>query len=269
MLIDNKNMKDIALVIGGGGAKGLCGIGVIDRLLELGADPDYIVGTSIGAMIGACVAYEYDTDYIKKIFKQNLGKKFLKLLDINIINKSLIKGEKIEETFNVFFMGAKIEELPKKFECVSTKLIDGSRYVFSKGDLTKAVRASISLPGVFEPVKEGDNYLIDGGVSSPVPILRAVEKGYKKIIVINFLNHSKESNDPDLIKTLSASAIHIQNNIFKEQLKEAKRKADIFLIEPDTSDKNILDFFSIDSSFEYGRNLMDKKMNEIKSFLNH
>ncbi|MFW6024764.1 MAG: patatin-like phospholipase family protein [Candidatus Woesearchaeota archaeon] len=260
-------MDDFALVIGGGGAKGICGIGILKVLERNKIKPDYIVGTSIGSLLGSILAYGYDTEYMEEIFNEHIGKKFFKLLDLNIISKSLFKGNKIEEKFEQFFMNANIEELPTKFESVATDIKDGSEYVFDSGNLTKAVRASISLPGIFEPVNVDNKYYMDGGVSNPVPMSCAINKGYKKIVAINFLNRLEEYHN-DIIKTVSASAIHFQRNLFKHQLKEAKKHADIFLIEPDTTDTEILDFFNLEDEISNGKKYMVSKIDKLKDFLN-
>lgn len=260
-------MDNFGLVIGGGGAKGICGIGILEVLEWNNIKPDYIVGTSIGSLLGSIIAYGYDTDYMKEIFEEHIGRKFFKLLDLNIISKSLFKGKKIEEKFEQFYMKAKIEELPTKFECVATDMKDGKEFIFNSGSLTKAVRASISLPGIFEPVKKGNRYLMDGGVSNPVPLSCAINHGYKKIVAINFLNRLEEYHN-DIINSVSASAIHFQRNLFKYQLKEARKHADIFLIEPDTKGTRILDFFNVDEDIKIGREFMENKIPELKKFLN-
>ncbi len=174
----------VALALGGGSARGLAHIGVIKVLLKNDIPIDIISGTSIGALIGGFYAYELDIDKIEDIALSTTNKKMLELLD-PFFNGGLIKGEKIENFLNDHLGGCKFEKLKIPLIVTSTDLHTGDSVYFDKGDLVRAIRASISIPLIFSPIKFKDKYLIDGQVSEPVPVTAAIKKGADFVIAVN------------------------------------------------------------------------------------
>lgn len=163
------NKKQVSLVLGSGGAKGLAHIGVIHWLEDNGFEVSSVSGSSIGALIGGIYAAgkldEFE-EWVRAITKGDM----VTLMDLSWGRGGLIKGDKIISTLTDLVGDKTIEELPINFTAVATD-IRGEREVWlNSGSLFQAIRASISLPMFFTPVQIDDLTLIDGGVLNPVPI---------------------------------------------------------------------------------------------------
>lgn len=156
-------MKKLALVLGGGAAKGYAHIGVIKVLEKYGIKPDLIVGTSMGALVGGMYAIGKDIPYMEELVS-----KFNSIGNFSIIS-TLFKGnilniKKVRKIFDQEFGDIKQEETPIKFVCVATDMKTGCPKNFSEGNLKENIMASISIPGIFPSVKMGENVYCDGGV---------------------------------------------------------------------------------------------------------
>lgn len=177
--------KKIGLALGSGGAKGISHISVIQYLNSLGIEIDYISGSSIGALVGAF----YLTDNLDKIKDDLLNISFydiIKLVDPVFPKNGIVEGSKITEYLSKYIdKDLKIEDLPKPITIIATDYYSGGPVYFKTGNLLNAIRASISIPGIFTPVKNGDYLLIDGGVSNPIPVNVVKEMGADKIIAVN------------------------------------------------------------------------------------
>ena len=164
-------MKDIALVLSSGGARGLAHIGVIEELESQGYHITSIAGCSMGALIGGVYAagkLEEFRDWMKTIDK----KKMLELTDFSLSLNHLVKGTRIIKAIMEFVPDVRIEDLPIPYCAVATDWISGREVVIDKGSLFEAIRASISLPTFYEPVRRDGMILIDGGVVNPIPMNR-------------------------------------------------------------------------------------------------
>lgn len=184
--------KTISLVLGSGGARGMAHIGVIRCLQERGYDIRYISGTSIGALVGGVYAAgkldEY-TNWVKQLTRTDI----LRLLDWSFSHGALFKGDKIIDVLEKLIGSCNIEELPVRFTAVASDL-DGEREVwFNSGPLFQAIRASIAVPMVFEPVMHMGKVLVDGGLVNPIPIAPVMNEQSDLIIAVD-LNAVAEGN---------------------------------------------------------------------------
>ena len=164
-------MKDIALALSSGGARGLAHIGVIEELEAQGYHITSMAGCSMGALIGGVYAagkLEEFRDWMKTIDK----KKMLELTDFSLSLNHLVKGTRIIKAIMEFVPDVRIEDLPIPYCAVATDWISGREVVIDKGSLFEAIRASISLPTFYEPVRRNGMILIDGGVVNPIPMNR-------------------------------------------------------------------------------------------------
>lgn len=164
-------MKDIALALSSGGARGLAHIGVIEELEAQGYHITSMAGCSMGALIGGVYAagkLEEFRDWMKTIDK----KKMLELTDFSLSLNHLVKGTRIIKAIMEFVPDVRIEDLPIPYCAVATDWISGREVVIDKGSLFEAIRASISLPTFYEPVRRDGMILIDGGVVNPIPMNR-------------------------------------------------------------------------------------------------
>lgn len=161
--------KNISLVLGSGGARGLAHIGVIHWLEEHDFHIQSVSGCSMGALIGGIYAAgmldEYES-WVRAIKKTDI----VKLLDLSWGKSGLVKGDKIINTLTELVGDVVIEDLPVAFTAVATDILHGKEVWINSGSLFDAIRASISLPLFFTPFRFNGIDLIDGGVLNPVPI---------------------------------------------------------------------------------------------------
>lgn len=177
-------MKKFGMALGSGAARGLAHIGVLEALEEEGLHPEWIAGTSMGALVGAV----YGSGNLKQLKEEFLRldrRNFLHyFLELNMPRTGLIDGHRIVETLKDQFLTKKIEDLQCPFRCVATNLLTGDPHIFEKGNLTEAVRASISIPGIFTPVYHDSRVLIDGGLVNPVPVDIVREMGAEVVVAV-------------------------------------------------------------------------------------
>lgn len=178
--------KNIALVLSGGGARGLAHIGVIEVLLKNGYRITSISGTSIGSVIGGIYAAGNLTEFTDWITA--LGKfDIFKLMDFSISKSGFIKGEKVINELKKIIGPKKIEELNIPFSAVAVDINKHEEVVFKSGSLLDAIRASVSIPTVLLPFTYNGLELVDGGIMNPLP-LDAVKRNKGDILAAVDLN---------------------------------------------------------------------------------
>ena len=185
-------MKDIALVLSSGGARGLAHIGVIEELEAHGYHISSIAGCSMGALIGGVYAAGKLAEF-REWMKTVDRKKMLELTDFSLSLNHFVKGKRIIEAIMEFVPDVAIENLPIPYSAVATDLKDGREVVFSKGSLFEAIRASISLPSFYEPVQRDGMILIDGGVINPIPLNRVSRKTGDILVGADVSGHDYKS----------------------------------------------------------------------------
>jgi len=164
-------MKDVALVLSSGGARGLAHIGAIEELEAQGYRITSIAGCSMGALIGGVYAAGKLPEF-REWMKTVDKKKMLELTDFSLSLNHIVKGTRIIKAIMEFVPDVLIEDLPIPYCAVATDWITGREVVIDKGSLFEAIRASISLPSFYEPVRRDGMILIDGGVVNPIPMNR-------------------------------------------------------------------------------------------------
>jgi len=179
-----RKKQKIGLALGSGSARGWAHIGVIEALTEAGVEIDYVAGTSIGAVVGAVFAAG-NLDQLKEVVLQLDWKQILGFLGVVFPKSGLIDGAKVSDFIRHHVQEKMIEDLSLPFSAVSTNLNDGRQVVIRDGDLIEAVRASISTPGIFTPVKQNGMILVDGGLVNPVPVNVARSMGADLVIAVD------------------------------------------------------------------------------------
>lgn len=176
--------KNVALVLSGGGARGFAHIGAINTLLKHGYNITSVSGTSMGALVGGMFAAGGLKEFQE--FANSLDvTEVLKLTDFSFSKKGLVKGKKLIERLKEIVPERNIEDLNIPFSAVATEIVSGCEEVFTSGRLYDAIRASISIPTVFQPFKIGDRYYVDGGVVNPVPVDRVKRNKGDILVVVN------------------------------------------------------------------------------------
>ena len=167
---NSDNVRGIVLVLGGGGAAGLAHIGVLQELSNNDIPIKAVVGTSIGAEIGAFFASGMPIDELVTLATNFDWKQTLQLFIPDLPAGGLVSGKRIMDFLNATLGSRNIEDLPMGYAAVTTDLETGQEVIMDRGGLVDAVRASISIPGLIAPYQIGQQWLIDGGVLNPVPV---------------------------------------------------------------------------------------------------
>jgi NTE family protein len=242
--------KRVGLALGSGAARGLAHIGVLEVLRQEGIPVDMIAGTSAGAVFGAIYAASTDTERIKRQALE-LNWKTLSLIDPALPRTGLIKGKKIIELISTYVgSDTLISDLKIPFACVATDIDTGEEVVIDRGPLLEALRASISIPAIFTVVKRDDRYLVDGGLTTPVPVSVARRMGADFIIAVNVMpdvsgrmgeasqkRAASRKKGPNLFQVMMQS-IYIATYL---QARSNMQDADI-IIEPDLAHIAAADF---------------------------
>ena len=174
----------IGLALGSGAARGWAHIGVIEALLDKKIVPDVVCGTSIGALVGAAYATNRLPQLRARIELLN-WREIAFLIDVHISSGGLMEGARIELFLRDLGISGPIEVCGKRFAAVATDLTTGREIWLETGAIDKAVRASISIPGVFRPFRLNDAWLIDGGLVNPVPVSLCRALGADIIIAVD------------------------------------------------------------------------------------
>jgi NTE family protein len=254
----------LALALGGGGARGLVHILVLEALDELGIVPVALAGTSIGAIIGAVYAAGHSgkdlrqhvtelfrdrTDIMSKLFRARVGR-LSDLFGGGLNNPVMVDGEK---RMPVDFEGLKIP-----FTAVSGDFYGRGKVSHSKGPLVPAVAASMAIPGLVKPVQMGNRILIDGAVVDPVPFEDVLATA-DRVLAINVSGGPVEKPDgkmPSALEmTFGASQI-MQSALMRIRLREANDK--VIVVEPPVDQIGALDFFAAKKIFASHEGLKDQ-----------
>lgn len=172
----------IGLALGGGAVRGFAHIGVIKMLEAQGIVPDYVVGTSAGSVAGVLYASGHSGFDLQRIaFDLDSAT----VTDWSLFGNGLIKGEALQNYINKLVQNQPLEKLKRPFACVATRLRDGNGVLFRTGNAGMAVRASSSVPGIFEPVMINTDEYVDGGLVSPVPVRYARQMGANFVIAVD------------------------------------------------------------------------------------
>ena len=188
MMTDKLQKKDIALALSSGGARGLAHIGVIEELESQGYRITSIAGCSMGALIGGVYAagkLEEFREWMKTVDR----KKMLELTDFSLSLNHIVKGTRIIKAIMEFVPDVLIEDLPIPYCAVATDWVSGREVVIDKGSLFEAIRASISLPSFYEPVRRDGMILIDGGVVNPIPMNRVKRQEGDLLVGVDVSGH--------------------------------------------------------------------------------
>ncbi len=173
----------IAVALGGGVARGWAHIGVLQKLIEAGIEPDIVAGSSIGALVGgAYLAGKLDAlqDWAQSLNRRRL----IGYLDIRLRGGGLLAGERLAKKMTEHMGEVRIETLPKPFVAVAAELATGHEIWLREGPIVPALRASYALPGAFAPIKIDGRWLIDGALVNPIPVSVCRALGARLVIAV-------------------------------------------------------------------------------------
>ena len=287
----------VGLTLSGGGAAGLAHIGVLKVFEEVGMPVDVIAGTSMGAIVGALYAIGYDQQQIEQIARATDWRQLLverihrihlpmeeKMLDGRFILTFQVKGRNIQfptglvsgnHTFNFlaqltwnYHNTEDFRTLPRPFLCIATDLETGEQVVLDRGFLPDAIRASMSIPSVFKPVRIDDKYLVDGGLVNNLPVQETFDLGADFVIAINSSSDLKPADElmslPDIVNQTMAA-------VMRSSILNQKERADYYL-QPNLRKYTTLSFSDVDEIIQAGEDAAREHIDEIRALadsLNH
>ncbi|MDC7222702.1 MAG: patatin-like phospholipase family protein [Spirochaetales bacterium] len=289
---DSSDDPVVALVLAGGGALGFAHVGVIQVLEEEGIQPDIVVGTSIGSIVGGLYSIGYDGEALEKLVTetnwndifyddvdrqyQSFGQKerqsryYLsfpidedaRISDLGISHAQHVV-ELLDRLFQSYPQELDFDSLPRRFRAVATDLINGQRVVFDQGDLKTSIRASMAVPGVFTPVEYQDKSLIDGGWVDNLPAQLAKDMGADIIITVPLVTLKTEEDQITSLTELGIQADHIRRN---KQTMDNIALSDL-VIQPDVTGFTMADFEKGAALLEKGYTAADSQREQIRQIV--
>lgn len=278
---------NIGIALGGGGAKGLAHIGVLEVLEELGIKPRFVAGTSIGSMIGGIYAlngtakglkerairmiqskefknfgldeFYKDTDNILERFKKEVFEKFY--IGRLLFKKSHIKTEAARKMFQDLFEDKTFGDCKITFTCNALDIQSGEEIIFKTGSLAEAVWSSCAIPGIFPPFVKDERILVDGGVVDNIPVTPVMKLGARIVMASYLGSQPKFKGDPDTGFQISHRAQSFVRFYLDQKILEP---ADL-VIAPDVNGFHWADFSAIDELVKAGRIAVENNMKKIKS----
>ena len=258
-------MKKIGLALGGGGARGLAHIPMLEVFDELGIRPHRIAGTSIGAVMGALYAsgisgaeiragvhsmLKSPDESFRKVLQRKGSFKWLQFLDVEFGHGGLLKGDKFIDFLYEAMRVSRFEDLSIPLNVVATDFYTSEQVVIKAGELLDAVKASMAIPGVFTPVRRDGRVLIDGGSVNPVPF--DLLDDCDLVIAINVMGeqHSPRRHMPSLFRVVLGTFDIMQKSIITEKLRQVQ--PDLY-ITPELIDIDILEFYKAERIYEQAK----------------
>src|SRR3989339_467534 len=254
------------LVLSGGGARGFAQIGVLNVLKENNIQIDAISGCSIGALIGACYAYDQDPYRIKKLLIDIKSKK--NVYDYSFSTKGVIKGKRLEQYITEYFdkKNIRFEDLKIPLSVNATDIVNGQELIIDSGLLIPAIMASLSYPGFFTTRKLDDKICVDGGVVNPLPVDLLPDVDFAIIVDVSseVRDIDEESNIKDIV---IQSTLIMQKVIVEKSLQQFRKK--YVVIAPDVKNVGVLDFKDAEKLIDIGENFALKVIDKIKDQINN
>ncbi|CCQ92375.1 Uncharacterized NTE family protein YlbK [[Clostridium] ultunense Esp] len=249
----------IGLALGSGGVRGYAHIGVLKVFEENGIPIDYVVGSSMGSIVSVLYANRINLDHLSRLAIY-LKKKHL--FDYSVPRLGFIKGEKIKEMVRLLTQRKKLEDLYIPTAVVATDLTRGERFVFREGPIDEAVRASIAIPGIFEPVQMGDRLLVDGGVIERVPVPTAREMGADLVIGVDVSHRSVNRRARSIFEVIMQTIDIMDREIFMNRASGAD-----LLIRPNVGHFDTTSFERVEEIIQEGERAAREKIKEIEALI--
>lgn len=248
----------LGLALGGGAARGYAHIGVLQVLNEMGIKPNMVAGTSIGGLIGSLYCSGISPIMLEKLAISLTQDKWV---DFIVPRKGLIAGRKIEDIIRLLTKNADFKDLAIPLCVTSTDLKTGCCITIDSGNVARAVRASISIPGIFTPVITGNKVLVDGGVLNNLPVDVVRKMGAEVVIAVD-LGHEKRMRLNNIYDILMKTFDIMGREIQKQQIYNAE-----VIIRPNLEEFRSLSFRNPEKCIKIGRIAAGKHIQDIKTFL--
>ena len=271
--------RSIGLALGGGAARGMAHVGVLEILEKEKIPIDMIAGTSAGAIIGALLAQGKNAAEIDKLARNFNWKQRVKALDLVLPKNGFIADRKIKQLLKSIIGDVDFNDLKIPFACVATDINNGQEVVMNQGSVLEAVRASVSMPVMFSVAKYNGRHLIDGGLVNPVPVSVLKAMGADFIIAVNVMPHlhkktelvhpaASTAKQPPASKEPNLFSVMLKViNIANSQVVEASLNGADVVIEPSLPGIGMGDFSHTEESILQGGLAAIDAIPEIKRLL--
>lgn len=257
-------MKKLGLALGAGGSRGVAHIGFLKALEEADIKVDYIVGSSMGSVVGGAYAAGLSVDMMREaVFK-------LRLLDLVTPAKQkggVLGNNKMRALIAKYIGDITFADLKLPFHCVAVDMIKQEVVEFSEGSVIDAIVASSSIPAVFHPVVQGGQRLIDGGVLERVPAMRVKKMGADVVVAVDVLGWRKASEKIPGAIGISLETFDIMDNHRTKAYHEKHKKHIDFWLEPDLGDMSQYSIKKVKEAYEKGYEIGKKNVEAIKKAL--
>lgn len=257
-------MKKLGLALGAGGSRGVAHIGFLKALEEADIRVDYIVGSSMGSVVGGAYAAGLSVDMMREaVYK-------LRLRDLVTPAKQkggVLGNNKMRALIAKYIGDITFEDLKLPFHCVAVDMIKQEVVEFSKGSVVDAIVASSSIPAVFHPVVQGGQRLIDGGVLERVPAMRVKKMGADVVVAVDVLGWRNASEKIPGAIGVSLETFDIMDNHRTKAYHEKHKKHIDFWLEPDLGDMSQYSIKQVKEAYEKGYEIGKKNVEAIKKAL--
>ncbi len=209
--------QKVALVLSGGGARGIAHIGVIEELEKRDFEITSIAGTSMGSLVGGVYALGMIDPFREWIYTLDKRKVF-GMVDFALSKQGMIRGDRVFRKMRDFIPDTNIEDLPIPYAAVAVDLFQKEEVVFREGSLYQAIRASVAIPSVLTPVKTGERMLVDGGVMNNIPINHIQRTEGDLVIAVN-VNAEIPAKRPVVTEEEGAKRL----SVYREKIRDFQR----------------------------------------------
>ena len=259
-------MKKLGLVLGSSGARGVSYVGFIRALEEHGITPDYIAGSSMGAVVGGCYAIGMTASEMER---EVLELKSMHLIDVSmrpVRNSAILRSNKMLKKLEVYFQDRTFDQTKIPFTCVAVDLLGAKLYSFSgKDNLAQGISASASIPAVFKPVEKDGMKLVDGGVLCRLPIEQVREMGAEVIVAVDALGETRAIEKDFNIISVIMRSYEVMDGVMTNDNIE-KHKPDL-VIRPDLGKMSQFKFKNFDTALEQGYKAGIENIEKIKELI--
>lgn len=246
----------LGLALGAGGARGFAHVGVLEVLEEAGIPIDAISGSSMGSLVGGFYVTGMEIRYIKML-ATNLKRKHW--IDFTVPKMGIVAGDKIHEMIAFLTKGMNIEDANIPFSVVATDIEAAERVVYRSGPIHEAVRASISIPGVFVPHRYEDRLLVDGGVVDRVPISVCREMGVDIVVAVDVGLFDKTMPVRNMMDVFFQSIEIMEREILRTRMLDAD-----FVIRPDVGHISSTNFMHVEECIDEGRRAAEQVVDQLR-----
>lgn len=256
------NRPSIGVALSGGAARGIAHVGVIQQFEEWGLPIDYIAGTSAGAIVGAAVASGITGKTMEKIARETEWWFLAKPIGFR---SGLLSSRGFESWLARFIHAPEFADLTTPLAVTATDFCSGELVVIKDGPLLRAVRASCTIPGIFQPVEFLERQLVDGGLRQNLPVTTCKSLGADVVIGVD--THSDIFTGNEIPQTVVLSITHAAHILMHHHTEEQRRQADL-LVQPRVGKMSAVNFRDVDMLINEGRTAALRSLPSLVQFLN-